>query len=135
MSLPSRVYSKQTVFLERNRDPDVGLPNKNETLKLLTEIFQGHMMLYEAVDALLFHQQGQQRILRLFVTRRLIRKGEHCMPTPRLDDKILLFPQTATNRWIEAFSRAELGGKNEATIDAYLRCAGYLYYPSASMGL
>jgi hypothetical protein len=43
------------------------------------------------------------------------------MPTPRPDDKILLFPQTATNQWIEAYARAELSGKNDATIEAYLR--------------
>jgi len=79
------------------------------------------MMLYEAVNALLFHQQERRRILRLFITHRLIRKGEQRMSTPRTDDKILLFPQTATNRWIEAYARAELSGKNEATIDAYLR--------------
>ncbi len=121
MSLLSRVHSKRTVFSEQNRDPDAGLLSKNETPKLLTEIFQGHMILYEAADALLYHQQEQRRILRLFTTSRFIRKGEQRMSTPRPDDKILLFPQTATNEWIEAYARAELSGKNEATIDAYLR--------------
>jgi hypothetical protein len=43
------------------------------------------------------------------------------MPAPQPHDKILIFPQAATNPWIENYYRAELSGKNEATIDAYLR--------------
>jgi site-specific recombinase XerC len=43
------------------------------------------------------------------------------MPAPQPHDKILLFPQAATNLWIENYYHAELSGKNEATIDAYLR--------------
>jgi len=43
MSLLSRVHSKLAVFFEQNGDPDAGLPVKNETLKLLTEIFSGVM--------------------------------------------------------------------------------------------
>jgi len=62
MSLLSRVYSKQAVYLEQNRHPNGGRPSKNETPKLLTEIYQGYMMLYEAVDTLLFRQQEQRRI-------------------------------------------------------------------------
>jgi site-specific recombinase XerD len=43
------------------------------------------------------------------------------MPAPQPHDKILFLPQTATNPWIENYYHAELSGKNEATIDAYLR--------------
>lgn len=43
------------------------------------------------------------------------------MPTPQPHDKILFLPQAATNPWIENYYHAELSGKNEATIDAYLR--------------
>jgi hypothetical protein len=73
------------------------------------------------VDAFLFHQQEQRRILRYLVTCQRISKGEHCMAAPQPHDKILRFPQTATNPWIEEYARAELNGKNEATIDVYLR--------------
>jgi len=43
------------------------------------------------------------------------------MAAPQPHDKLLLFAQTATNPWIEEYARAELNGKNEATLDAYLR--------------
>ena len=42
------------------------------------------------------------------------------MPEPQPQDKILFFPQATTNPWIENYYHAELTGKNEATIDAYL---------------
>ncbi len=78
------------------------------------------------------------------------------MPASQPHDKILFFPQAATNPWIENYYHAELNGKNEATIDAYLgvlrqltawvaqlpgsegtfhprfltkTCSGYLVYP------
>ena len=43
------------------------------------------------------------------------------MPAPQPQDKILIFPQAATNPWIENYYHVELSGKNEATIDVYLR--------------
>jgi site-specific recombinase XerD len=43
------------------------------------------------------------------------------MPASQPHDKILFLPQAATNLWIENYYHAELSGKNEATIDAYLR--------------
>jgi len=43
------------------------------------------------------------------------------MAAPQPHEKILLFSQTVTNPWIEEYARAELNGKNEATLDAYLR--------------
>ena len=43
------------------------------------------------------------------------------MRTSQPHDNILLFPQATTNPWIENYYQAELSGKNEATIDAYLR--------------
>lgn len=36
-------------------------------------------------------------------------------------EKILLFPEPVTNQWIERYAQAELAGKNEKTVDAYLR--------------
>ncbi len=43
------------------------------------------------------------------------------MSSPHHQQKIMPFPAPTTNPWIEAYARAELAGKNEATIDAYLR--------------
>jgi len=43
------------------------------------------------------------------------------MVVPPSHDNILPFPQKASNLWIEEYIRAELRGKNEATLDAYLR--------------
>lgn len=43
------------------------------------------------------------------------------MLVPQSHDKTLPFPQNASNLWIEEYTHAELRGKNEATLDAYLR--------------
>ena len=43
------------------------------------------------------------------------------MSSPHHQQKIIPFPAQTINPWIEAYARAELAGKNEATIDAYLR--------------
>jgi len=38
-----------------------------------------------------------------------------------LHEKLLLVPAPVTNAWIDRYAQAELSGKNEKTIDAYLR--------------
>jgi len=43
------------------------------------------------------------------------------MPLPHHQQKIISLPTPTTNPWIETYTHAELAGKNEATIDAYLR--------------
>jgi site-specific recombinase XerD len=43
------------------------------------------------------------------------------MSSPHRQQKIIAFPAPTANHWIEAYAHAELAGKNEATIDAYLR--------------
>src|SRR6266566_3430578 len=91
--------------------------NKNETAKLLTEIIWGQMMLHSVVYTYLFHCKNSDESCDI----RWICEGEHRMPAPQPHDKILIFPQAATNPWIENYYHAELSGKNEATIDAYLR--------------
>ena len=56
------------------------------------------------------------------------------MAAPQPHDKMFLFPQTATNPWIEEYARAELNGKNEATLDAYLRILRQLTWESRYFG-
>jgi len=38
-----------------------------------------------------------------------------------LHENVLLFSKPATNAWIDRYAQAELAGKNEKTLDAYLR--------------
>lgn len=75
------------------------------------------MMLHRAVKTFLFRCKNSNESCNI----RCICKGKHCMRTPQPHDKILFLPQAATNPWIENYDHAELSGKNEATIDAYLR--------------
>jgi site-specific recombinase XerD len=52
---------------------------------------------------------------------RVQEREKRLMSSPPYQQKIIPFPAPTINPWIDAYARAELAGKNEATIDAYLR--------------